>query len=80
MNFPPFPTKTIVREHIEKIHDEKEEKLLNREKFVDDVTIGEAVPKEKLALKTNKRTIGPLPLRTVQILSSPHLHHYCKKK
>ena len=61
MNFPPFPTKTIVREHIEKIHDEKEEKLLNREKFVDDVTIGEAVPKEKLALKTNERIIGPLP-------------------
>ena len=61
MNFPPLPTKMTAREQTEQIQEEKEQEALERAKFVDDVTIAEVIPKEKLVVKTNERIIGPPP-------------------
>ena len=61
MNFPPLPPKLITRENTVQIHENKDKDSLKRAKFVDDVTIAEVVPKEKLELKTNAKIIGPLP-------------------
>ena len=61
MNFLPLPPNLIAREQTDQIQEDKDQELLERAKFVDDVNIAEIIPKEKLVLKTNERIIGPLP-------------------
>ena len=58
MNFNPLTEKVTLRNNIQIIKEEDND-LLERAKFVDDITVSEVIPKKKLELKTHQKMIGP---------------------